>query len=393
MIGGGMGSPSMLTKDGEKALQQCNPVFAFDRMAELLSSVRPDIKKCSYDQLVPLIRSAESRQIGVLVSGDVGFFSLAKKINETVDDEFEIINICGINSLQYLCAKLQLPYEGMNIISLHGRDSAFSLLGGIAYNPFTFVLTGGQNNASDILDFLSGKISCNIKVTAAESLSMESERIVSGSVNELKGLKFGPLTVLLFENKDYKKQCRPFFDEDFIRGKVPMTKQEIRWTSVNYMDISPGDIIFDIGAGTGSVALEMAARAHSGVVYAIEKFGEAVGLISLNKEKHGAYNVIAVPGNAASCIDNLPVPDKAFIGGSGNELAEIIRLLLNRNPGIRIVVNAIALETLSETLTVLKGFDFEYKVCCINASNSARRGDYNLMMANNPVYIIAGNRV
>lgn len=390
IIGAGMGREGLLTKESNQLLLSCDEIYAFDRLAELFSPFRKDIIRCSYAQLIGLIKDSKALVIGILVSGDTGFFSIAKTLTDKLGVGYELESTCGINSLQYLCSKLKLSYENIKIISLHGRNNR--ILGSIAYNRYVFVLTGGANNASDILKELLKAGLGEIEVTAGEKLSISGEKIISGSVLELSNYIFDDLTVLLFKNIAPSPKEMPFFDEDFIRSKTPMTKQEVRWASVNCLKIMPSDIIFDIGAGTGSVSMEMGRKAYDGLVYAIEKEEASYELLKKNQKKLSAFNVIPIKGDALLEIKKLPTPNKVFVGGSSGELESIIQYLYELNPNIIFVVNAITIETLLEATKVFKALNFKMNITCLNCSRNKAIGDYNLMIANNPVYIIVGEK-
>ena len=169
-----------------------------------------------------------------------------------------------------------------------------------------------------------------------------------------------------------------------------MTKEEIRSISISKLRLNKEAIIYDIGAGTGSVSVEMALQAIDGVVYAIEKKSEAVDLIEENKKKFGADNLVVIDGIAPEAMEQLPEPTHAFIGGSSGNLKDIMMLLLYKNPKVRIVINAITLETISEALHCVKNLEVaEVEVVQISISKSQTIGDYHMMMGQNPVYIIS----
>lgn len=390
IIGAGPGNINELTRSAYNYIQECTEVYSFDRIAYLNSSIRTDISICNYQEIIKKVNESKADSIAILVSGDVGFFSIAKTLKTKLSSDCLIQTICGISSLQYLCSKIGISYEKMNIVSLHGRNK--SILGDIAYHPYTFVLTGGENSATQICKELSELLPVDIKVTVGEFLSMEKERIVEGTLSEIAKLQWDDLAVIVIENPQYKDKNMPLWDEDFVRAQVPMTKEEVRWISVNQLAIQPQDIIYDIGAGTGSVAIEMARKAHEGIVYAIEKNENALALIKANLTKLGAYNVLPIEGEALVEIQKLPIPNKVFIGGSGGNLREIIHYLTGKNEKLQIVINAITLETLTMATTILKEINFKMKINCINSAKSKEMGDYNLMIANNPVYIIMGEK-
>jgi precorrin-6Y C5,15-methyltransferase (decarboxylating) len=177
----------------------------------------------------------------------------------------------------------------------------------------------------------------------------------------------------------------------FERGQVPMTKNEIRSISLSKLQLRPGDIVYDVGAGTGSVSVEMALQAYEGSVYAVEFNEEALDLIRRNAEKFGAWNLEVVAGKAPEALADLPAPDRAFIGGSKGNLAEILELLVKKNPKIRVVVNAITLETMAEALEQFRKLGFEdIDVVQIFAAHGKAAGSYHMMQGQNPVFIISG---
>jgi precorrin-6Y C5,15-methyltransferase (decarboxylating) len=336
------------------------------------------------------IIESKSERIGVLVSGDTGFFSIAKTLIEKLADSCNIDVVCGISSLQYFCSKIGISYENMKVVSLHGRKN--SILGSISYNQKVFVLTGGNNKAHAVCSSLTDNGLGDVVVTAGENLSMPKERIIKGSAKELSEYTFDDLTVLLIENHNFVNCYLPLYDRDFIRGNIPMTKEEVRFVTLSKLAVEPCDIVYDIGAGTGAVSMEMARKAYDGCIYAIEHKEEAVDIIKQNRQKLGGYNVSVIHGKAPETLLKLPKPDKAFIGGSSGNMNEIVEVLLEKNPNIKLVANAITLETLNEAVTAFEKHGFETDIVCINVSASKRVGGYHMMMANNPVYVIKGTR-
>lgn len=386
IIGAGTGSQEFLTERGRKLIKNCDVVYCTKRLSQLLSDLRGDIIESSVSQMQTEISESISERIGVLVSGDTGFFSMAKILVERLSDSCDIEVICGISSMQYFCSKLGIGYENMKVVSLHGRENC--ILGAVSYNPQVFVLTGGSNKANVVCSSLVENGLGELRVTAGENLSMPSERIVKGSAKELSEYTFGDLTVLLIENDHFVNWYLPLYDRDFIRGDIPMTKEEVRFITVSKLAVEPWDIVYDIGAGTGSVALEMARKAYDGCVYAIEQKKEGIALINQNREKLGGYNVSIIQGSAPAALLNLPRPDKAFIGGSGGNMDEIVELLVEKNPNIKLAANAITLETLNEAVTAFEKHGFLTDIVCVNVSTAKKVGNYHMMMANNPVYIL-----
>jgi len=391
IIGAGTGAIEFLTDKGLQLIKSCDVVYSTKRLSKLLSAIREDIIESTVLEMQTEIIESQSERIGVLVSGDTGFFSITKTLVDKLSESCDIDVVCGISSMQYFCSKIGISYENMKVVSLHGREN--SILGAVSYNPKVFVLTGGNNKAHTVCSNLVNNDLGEIRVTAGENLSLPGERIVKGSARELSGYTFDDLTVLLIENNNFVYSHLPLYDEDFIRGDIPMTKEEVRYVTISKLAVEPSDIVYDIGAGTGSVAMEMARKAYDGCVYAIEHKEEGISLINQNRGRLGSYNVSVIHGNAPEALLKLPRPDKAFIGGSSGNMNEIVKLLREKNPKIKLVANAITLETLNEAITAFKKNGFKTDIVCINVSVSKSVGDYHMMIANNPVYIITGTAV
>ncbi len=186
-----------------------------------------------------------------------------------------------------------------------------------------------------------------------------------------------------------KKRLVPILnDDEFIRDKVPMTKSSVRHLSILKLGLCEGDVVYDIGSGTGSIACEIALQSDSLKVHAIEMKREACELISKNADKFRLGNVDVIEGKAPSAFDGLEDPDCAFIGGSSGNLKEILDALNSRRHGIRVVINAVSLETIAEIQSVIKDFEISgLEIEQVSVSRSREIGDYHLMMAENPVMI------
>lgn len=179
-------------------------------------------------------------------------------------------------------------------------------------------------------------------------------------------------------------------DEWFVRGKIPMTKEEVRAVSIAKLELKEDSVIYDIGAGTGSVTVEAICMAPEGRIYAFEQKKEGCELIRENLDRAGipAQKAVVVEGRAPECLADYPAPDRVFIGGSGGNLPEILDLLFEKNPSVRIVINVIALESLSQVTEYCARRNLIPDVTCIQASRAKQLGAYHLMQGMNPVYVI-----
>lgn len=177
-------------------------------------------------------------------------------------------------------------------------------------------------------------------------------------------------------------------DEWFIRGEIPMTKSEVRAVSISKLELCRDNIVYDIGAGTGSVSVEAALKVPEGHVYAFEQKEEGCALIQANAKKAGLTNLTVVPGKAPESLAGYPAPDRVFLGGSSGNMEEILDLVTELNPAVQLVINVIALESLSQAMAWFQKKGWEPEVVCMQVSRAAKRGPYHMMQAQNPIYVL-----
>ena len=385
IIGAGMGAPDSLTGEAAHALAASDAVFATAR----LTAVCDRAVVCPFDQLAARAAASDAQTVSVLVSGDVGFFSAAGRLREQLAPHGDVRLVCGLSSMQYFCAKLGVAYDDACVRSLHGR--AGSILGAVSYHKKTFVLTGGENTAPKVCKTLADAGLGGLTVHLGENLGAADERIETATAGTLADQPCGNLAVLLIEHPDAVNASEPVRDGMLTRAKVPMTKEEVRWVSVSRLAVQPHDTVWDVGAGTGAVTLELARKASDGLVYAVERKPDAVALLHENRRRLGGYNVRIIEGAVPDALEALPAPDCVFVGGSGGAMRRILQIAKEKNPAVRVVVNAIALETLHETQAALSALGFaDVEITQLSAARGRSVGAYTMMTANNPVFILSG---
>jgi len=257
----------------------------------------------------------------------------------------------------------------------------------------TFCLA--ESNANRLGDALCKAGFSEIKVHVGENLGMESERVYQTSARELSGMGLPSLTVLLFVNEEFDERIPIGLpDRMFSRLEgIPMTKSETRAVVMSKLSLRPASTCYDIGAGTGSVTVEMALAAYRGRAYAIERADDAIPLIEKNCALFHLGNVVAVHGEAPEALADLPVPDAVFIGGSGGNLAEIVTVILGKNRKARIVVTAVTLETVSQAVSAFENAGLTSEIIQINVARSKEIGGLHMMEAQNPITILSAGGV
>ena len=282
-------------------------------------------------------------------------------------------------------------WQEWKLVSAHG--CACDPVAECMTNKAVFFLTGGTETPATLCRKLAAAGMGAAHGVVGENLGTEAEAIRYGSAAELAGQNFAPLSVLLVENFDlpqFRSQGWP--DEAFTRGDVPMTKQEVRAAALAKLAVTPTDTLWDVGAGTGSVSVELALAAPKGRVYAVECEPDACALIRKNREKFRAYNLTLIEGKAPEALDGLPAPDAVFIGGTKGGMEAVLDAVLTKNAAARICISAIALETLSAAITALTARGLTAEVTQIAVSRTKPAGRLHLLMANNPTFLITGTR-
>lgn len=395
IVGIGIGDADYLHNKAISAINSSDCLIGSKRTVEKFNNLNKEIHiSIEADEIYEYILKSSKEKFCVLVSGDSGFFSLSKSLTEILleNSDIKLNNITAISSLQYFCSKLNMSWDNIKIVSLHGRNANF--ISNIMFNKRTFFITGGSMKPEYICKFLSSKGLGHLKVWVGENLSYRNERIREDKASNIATMDFDSLAVMIVENDeaiDNSLCLRSLRDDEFITGKTPMTKSEVRTVSISKLNLKRDSIVYDVGAGTGSVSIEIALRLSEGCLYAIEKNEPAVDLIHKNIEKFKAFNIEVIKGNAPEAFDNLPRPDCAFIGGSSGRLDEIIRELLKKNPYVNVVINTITLESLNEGLDCMEKYKFEnVEIINMTVAKSRKLGPYNMMMGQNPIYIISG---
>jgi len=397
VIGVGPGQEEWLPPIIKRIVAGCDIIFGGERALQLFPSF-PRREKLNGNLATGMqaIKAslAAGFNVGVLVSGDPGFFSLLPALQRELPNE-EILVHPGISSLQLIFARAGLSWQEASFVSVHGRS--LEVLPWVIERPLA-VLTGGEHSPQAVAQVLLER-GMNPEIWVGNALGYAEEVFMLIPATDLAAFP-QPLAnaILVIEPPTPLPDAAPVKwrfgipDEEFIRGEVPMTKVEIRVQVLARANIAPTDRVVDVGAGTGSISVEAARLACRGEVFAVDSDPEAVELIQRNRERFGVPNLRVIAGAAPDALASLPPVDVAIVGGSHGQLRAILESLPLK-PGGRLVLTAVTLETLNRGLDIVAGGGYEdVEVLSLQATRWPLKGKVHLAQSLNQVFILAAQR-
>lgn len=389
VVGVGPGSRRFLTPEAEKVINSAE-VLVGGR--EILRRFRAKEKKVvgrDIGEVIRFIREKKDRGVAVLTSGDPCFYSLlAVILREFPKEEVEIIP--GISSMQLCFAKIKEPMNDATLVSLHGRGLAE--LEKAAQSRKLVILTDSSNPANVVADYMLKHYPRSWRVYVCENLSREDERVTQGSLQDIAREKFdgNAVMVAIYEDEKISRRVVPGVqDEVFYREGEPITKEEVRVVTLSKACLKENSVVYDIGAGTGSISVEAAFLARRGKVYAVEKDEKRGEVIKKNISKFGLTNVEVLVGEAPEVLEDLPPADSIIIGGSGGRLRDILRKCDEKiaEDG-RIVLNLITIDSLTQAFEELEKMGYRYGVTQLTVSKGEKLGGKLALRPHSMVFII-----
>lgn len=390
IVGLGPGAECAQTGEVREAIRTADCLIGAKRM---LSAVAAPGRLCMEAIAPEAIADAIAAhpacaRFAVIMSGDTGFFSGTKKLLPRLAD-CRVRVLPGLSSLSVLCARLGVSYEDVVPVSLHGRTH--DIVSDVRRHARVFALVGGEDGMAALCRRLRDAGLGDVRVSVGERLSYPDEAVTCGTAAELCGHTFAPLSVALLENPAPSAVTPGLPDELFLRAQepghvVPMTKSEVRAVCLSKLALPENAVCWDVGAGTGSVSVEMALQAPKGRVYAIERNETALALIAANRASFGLENLEVICGTAPEACAGLPAPTHVFLGGTAGNLHAILQTALEKNPQVRIVAAAVTLESAAALTACMAEFS---KAECVQVQVSRAKpaGPYHLMQAQNPVFL------
>lgn len=338
-------------------------------------------------------RVGEGQKVAFLASGDPLFYGMGKRVLERFP-EAQVFP--APTAFQEAFARLKRPWDGARFFSFHGRPLGGLLLE-IALSPLAVVYTDPEHSPNRLAALLL-EMGLDRRAHVAERLGEEGERVRSfGSLREVAEASFQEPNVLILEAEGPLPPRLGFLPDEVFEKRMPkrglITKREVRLLVLGLLALPPDGVLWDIGAGTGSVGIEAARLAPYGMIYAVEKNPESWPHILENAQRHGAHNLVLVRGEAPWALEGLPAPHAVFVGGSGGELPAILaRGLEALRPGGRLVVAAITLENLAAAYAFFRENGLEVEGFQVQASRVVPVGPYRRLEAQNPTILLAARK-
>ena len=389
IVGIGMDGEETLTAEAKKAIENADVLIGAKRMTEPFTALGKSVfESWKSDNICEYISRGEFSTAAIIMSGDCGFFSGAEALIRKLSG-YDTEIIPGISTPVYLCAKLGIPWQEMRFVSMHGTDASIAL--NVRRSAKCFFLLGGNVTPADICKRLCEYGLSDVIVHIGVRLAYSDERIINGRASELTDVDCDKLCAVITENPNcVNRICTGIPDSEFERGNVPMTKSEIRAVLASKLNVCYNDIVWDIGCGTGSVSVECALAAYDGTVFAVDKNDEAIALTEQNARKFGCDNIRVMHGSAPDVLNDLPRPDKVFIGGACGNISAIIDTALEGDHFPKIVITAVTIETLNEAVTALERHALLPVISQVSAVRYRKIGTHTMPDTQNPIFIIEG---
>lgn len=390
LIGIGPGDASLLTQEAAKQMREADLVCgAPSVLAHVKEEITGKIQLPVYQgrELLAFLNShPQYLHPVVLLSGDTGLYSGANGIEEVFakQGEIEVHRLPGISSLSYFASRIQKPYQDTAIVSAHGRS--VNVRGHLCKARAMYVFAG---DAASVREIGASLKDLPVRVTVGFDLSLPTEEIFSGMAAELSDCRKEGLYLLYLEQDRGDAPLFHLPDSAFLRDRVPMTKEEIRLLSLHALDLKKDSVLYDIGAGSGSIGIEAALALPDLQVYAIEEKEAALALLRKNIAHLHAEQIVVCAGKAPEALKDLPAPTHVFLGGTGGCMQEILEAVIQKNPSVRICANFIAPENLGTFLMLAKELSLRnLRIRQVQISRGEEVGSMHLLKAQNPVTIV-----
>ena len=405
----GIGDDGMagLTESARRIIAEADVVLGAPAMLRLLNEA--PARKVPLDPDMPTalrqVREALAARRPVLVStGDPLFYGVARYLCDRLGkDQFEVVP--HVSSMQLAFARVKESWEDAYLTNLAGRPLE-AIVDRIRTAEKVGLFSSDEHPPSRLARALLDRGIDYFRAYVCENLGSPDERVTQAELVDLEAMEFDPLNVLILVRKPNRPdrasrsgRYRLFGNaDDAFAQTLPkrglITQAEVRSIALAQLDIRPTSIVWDVGAGSGSVAIEAAQLAHQGMVFAVEPEPADVALIEANAEAFGVPNVRPVTGRAPHVLASLPEPDAIFIGGTGRQVDPVLSAAFARlAPGGRMAVNVATVDGLATAHDTLKKLAGEVRLWNISIARGIEQMDRVRFEAMNPTFLLAVTKI
>lgn len=345
-------------------------------------------------ELLDFLKST-GRRIVILASGDPTFFGISRFLLRNLPKE-RIEIFTNVTSMQYAFARIKEPWDDGIFVSVHGRGMNQAVDKIIAAEK-ACVLTDKTNTPAAIAAELIERGAEGYEAWLCEDLGMPTEKFTKTTVRGLLDITASELNLLILI-RTYEPSLTHYpligiDDDEFRTSKKLITKMEVRAVTLAKLQLQDDLVLWDIGAGSSSVSIEASNLMPNGRIFAVEKNQQCIGFINENLKKFCARNIKLIEAFAPEGLDDLPDPDRVFIGGAGGKLDEVIDTVsLRLKPEGVVVINAVTLDTLTRGVEFLEDHGFMVEATCVNIAKTRNLTEYKMFEAQNPVYVISARK-
>jgi precorrin-6Y C5,15-methyltransferase (decarboxylating) len=406
IIGVGSDGLAGLTARARDLLERAEVVFGAEQTLQLLADLRAQRVPLGSDlhEVVAAISAQMGRKrLAIVAGGDPLFYGVARYLCDRLGKEhFEVLP--HVSSMQLAFARIKESWEEAYLTNLQTHPLE-TVLDRIRTAEVVGLFTSESEGPSEVARQLLARGLDYFRVFVCENLGAPDERVTQGELTDLVEMEFDPLNVVILKRKPGRPdkpaglhRWRRFGNPDdaFAQSRPKsglITQAEVRSIALAQMDIQPGNVVWDIGAGSGSVAIEAAQLSEPGLVYAIEQDAADYHLILANAESFGVRNLKPVHGTAPGVFAGLPAPDAAFVGGTGHEVGRLLEAVWNAlRPGGHLVVNVATLESLSTTHGVLKKLAGSVNVLLVSLARGTEQLETLRFEAVNPTFLLCTDK-
>lgn len=400
----GIGSDGLagITARARELVTSAELLLGSEQTLDWLPEIKAERRRIGSD-LQEAVRLVEAnlgrRRVVIVAGGDPLFYGTARYLCDRLGkDHFEVLP--HVSSMQLAFARIKESWEEAYLTNL-ATHPLETVIDRVRTADTVGLFTSEQEGPPAVARALLARGIDYFRAYVCENLGAPDERVTQGELADIQHMEFAPLNVMILKRMpgrpDQQRAPRAFRrfgnpDDVFAQSQPKsglITQAEVRAISLAQLDVQPGCVVWDIGAGSGSVAVEAAQLAHPGPVYAIEQDAADYHLIVANATTFGVGNLKAVHGSAPAVFEGLPRPDAVFVGGTGHEVARLLEAAYAAlRPGGRLVANVATLESLHAVYAALKPFG-PVQVLLVNIARGTEQLETVRFEALNPTFVLS----